>query len=137
MTAHERTLAEGSDADAIHKAAWGRGELVVQQCTACEELRWPPAPICPRCLATGAEWSSVGSHGSVATFCTYRRDLGAGLPVPYTVAFIDLGDNIHMYGKLSTGHHRADVGSLVHAEFVTGDDGLTTLHWRLDEQAFA
>ena len=38
-----------------------RGELLLQRCAGCGQLRHPPAPMCPQCRSL--EWDTVASTG--------------------------------------------------------------------------
>jgi hypothetical protein len=64
--------------------------LVVQRCTACEHTRFPPAPICPECRSTEADWSEVTGAGEVYTFTLMHRPVAADMKLPFVVAVIAL-----------------------------------------------
>ena len=67
--------------------------LVVQRCTACEHTRLPPAPICPECRATDADWKEVSGRGEVYTYTTVHRPIAADQTLPFFVAVIALEDS--------------------------------------------
>ena len=67
--------------------------LVVQQCTACEHTRHPPAPVCPECRSMDADWKEVSGRGKVYTYTTVRRPLAAGQELPFFIAVISLEDS--------------------------------------------
>jgi uncharacterized OB-fold protein len=45
-----------------------RGQLVVQKCESCGTLRFPPHPLCSRCLSAEASWKPVSGRGEVYSF---------------------------------------------------------------------
>jgi len=64
--------------------------LVVQRCTACEHTRFPPAPICPECRSTEADWKEVSGRGEVYTYTLVHRPIAGGQELPFVVAVIAL-----------------------------------------------
>ncbi|MDX3567434.1 zinc ribbon domain-containing protein, partial [Streptomyces scabiei] len=40
-----------------------RGELRIQACADCGELRFPPRPCCPHCRSFATTWRRVGGRG--------------------------------------------------------------------------
>jgi uncharacterized protein len=78
-----------------------RGELRVQACAGCGELRFPPRPCCPHCQSFEAEWRRVSGRGRVWSYV----DLVAGPGEPVNSLATD----------------RLRIGTRVRAVF---DDGL-------------
>jgi hypothetical protein len=66
--------------------------LVVQRCTACGHTRLPPAPVCPECRATDADWKELSGRGTVYTYTIVHRAIAAGQPLPTIIAVIALED---------------------------------------------
>lgn len=99
-----------------HWRAAAAGRLEMQRCEACDELRWPPAPICPECLNPGGAWSTLGGDGRVWSVATYHRAFHPGLSgeTPYRVALVELAEGPRMVVNV-----RDDVrtGDAVRAEF--------------------
>jgi len=50
-----------SDDDRFFWDGARRGELLLQRCAGCGQLRHPPAPMCPQCRSL--EWDTVASTG--------------------------------------------------------------------------
>jgi uncharacterized OB-fold protein len=78
--------------------------LVVQQCTSCRRLRFPPMPGCPKCHSTKAGWKDVSGR---ATLWSYNVVHGPMLPafqdvVPFPVAIVSLAEAsyLRMLGNL-------------------------------------
>ncbi|MCX5056309.1 OB-fold domain-containing protein [Streptomyces sp. NBC_00452] len=74
---------------------WGyarQGELRVQACAACSELRFPPRPCCPHCQSFESEWRPVDGHGRIWSYVVPHPPL---LPdyarqAPYNVVVVEL-----------------------------------------------
>src|SRR5262245_6942407 len=80
-------------ADAITLPFWqaaAEHRLVVQRCTRCERMRLPPAPLCPVCRGTDADWKQVSGRGEVYTYTIVHRPIAAGQPLPTIIAVIAL-----------------------------------------------
>jgi uncharacterized OB-fold protein len=66
--------------------------LVVQRCTGCGHCRLPPAPVCPECRATDADWKELSGRGEVYTYTIVHRPIAANQELPYVIAVIALED---------------------------------------------
>jgi uncharacterized OB-fold protein len=102
-----------------HWRAAVAGRLEVQRCDDCGELRWPPAPICPECLAAGGTWIALSGSGAVWSLATYHRAFHPGLAdaVPYRVGLVELAEGPRLIAGLAGG---VDVGDPVRATFDGG-----------------
>jgi uncharacterized OB-fold protein len=107
------------------------GELRVQQCTNCGELRFPAQPLCPNCQSSGREWVPDAGTGTVYTFSvnTGLGAAGAVLPgergFPYGVAVIELDSGPRMYADFDTEQlPRLVIGARVRAVFADIGGGL-------------
>ncbi len=81
-----------------------RQRLVIQQCTSCHCHRFPPSPLCPRCLSPRTAWREDPGRGTIETFCVYHAELAgpAWQPeLPYVVAVVRLWQTgVQMLGQL-------------------------------------
>jgi hypothetical protein len=80
------------------------GRLVVQQCTNCGHLRFPPHPGCPECHSVASGWQAVSGRATLWSFVVVH---GPTLPafqdhVPFPVAVVTLdeGPHLRMVGNL-------------------------------------
>ena len=88
---------------------WGyaaQGELRIQACADCGELRFPPRPCCPHCRSFATEWRRVSGRGRVWSYVLPHPPL---LPdyaeqAPYNVVLVELTDapRIRLVGNLVT-----------------------------------
>ena len=80
------------------------GQLVVQQCTQCGHLRFPPHPGCPVCRGLSAAWKAVSGRAHLWSFIIVH---GPTLPtfqkfVPFPVGVVSLieAPHLRMVGNL-------------------------------------
>ncbi|GAA3803018.1 OB-fold domain-containing protein [Streptomyces coacervatus] len=95
--------------DADGAPFWGyarQGELHIQACTDCGELRFPPRPCCPHCQSFDSEWRAVSGHGRIWSYVVPHPPL---LPAyadqaPYNVIVVELTEapRIRLVGNLVT-----------------------------------
>ena len=74
------------------------GRLVVQQCSHCGRLRFPPHPGCPGCHGTSAMWHAVTGRALLWSFVIVH---GTTLPVfqnhvPFPVGVVTLAEAPHL-----------------------------------------
>ncbi|MER5752395.1 OB-fold domain-containing protein [Streptomyces sp. NPDC002088] len=112
-----------------------QGELRIQACADCGELRFPPRPCCPHCQSFGTTWRKVEGRGRVWSYVVPHPPL---LPdyaeqAPYNVVVVELADapRIRLVGNLvsrpgaplnSLSPDRVRIGARVQVVF--SDDGL-------------
>ncbi|WP_406493621.1 OB-fold domain-containing protein [Streptomyces sp. NBC_01604] len=119
-----------------------QGELRVQACADCGELRFPPRPCCPRCQSFGSEWRAMSGQGRVWSYVVPHPPL---LPEyaalsPYNVVVVELVEapHIRLVGNLvsepgdplnSLDPHTIRIGARAHFAY----DGTTGLpQWVLE-----
>jgi uncharacterized OB-fold protein len=109
-----------------------RGQLLIQACAQCGQLRHPPRPMCPVC--NSVTWDTVRAEGTgtIYSFVVYRHQPLSGLPVPYAVLVVELLEGVRVVGNLVEGDvDDLAVGQPVEVVFVAdpGDD-LVLPQWR-------
>ena len=105
------------------------GELRIQRCNACGELRHPPGPVCPACHAMDRGYVVASGRGTVFSFLvTTRRSCRAG-SCRVTFALVELEEGVRgswptyaatprtsdrrcRRGRLGPGRRRADPADL-------------------------
>ncbi|MFQ6079216.1 MAG: Zn-ribbon domain-containing OB-fold protein [Thermodesulfobacteriota bacterium] len=60
-------------------------------CPSCNERYFPRPKYCPRCLAS-VEEISLGSEGTIYSYTVVRIKPPFGLPQPYSVGYVDMGE---------------------------------------------
>jgi uncharacterized OB-fold protein len=88
----------------IFWAGCRRQRLLIQRCDTCKTCRFPPSPLCPRCLSALATWQDDPGKGEVLTYCIYHSEIAGpawGADLPYVVAVIHLGHSgVNMLSNL-------------------------------------
>jgi uncharacterized OB-fold protein len=99
------------------------GQLLLQRCTDCGELRHPPGPMCPACGCL--DWKSEEStgRGTVYSWVLSRHPTEADAE-PRIVVLVDLEDGVRMVANL-VGVPVAEVANDLPVEvFFTEIDGV-------------
>jgi hypothetical protein len=114
--------------------------LLIQKCAACGYLRWPPAPACPECLSTRAEWTRVSPTGTLLTYCVYHRAFSKAFAgdIPYAVGYVQLDDGPRLYGTMAGAPSTLGalaVGLPVHAVFDPVTPEVTLVRWAVTAPA--
>lgn len=103
------------------------GELRIQRCNACGELRHPPGPVCPSCHAMDRGFVVASGRGRVHSFLVHHAPQLPGKALPLPIGLIDLAEGVRMVGEVPAG---VEVGDDVEVWFDRIDDDLTLAKWR-------
>lgn len=96
------------------------GELRLQQCSACDLVRYPVSAVCPRCLSPDAEWRAMSGRGEVLSAIAFHRAYNPAWEsrVPYNVALVQLAEGPRMFSNvLPLDRLRIPAGTPVHVVF--------------------
>lgn len=85
-----------------------RGELSIQQCNDCEELRHPPVPMCPDCNSTHWAPKAMKPRGIVHSYVVLYHPIVPPFEPGYVVAVIELEQGPRVIMNLE-GVEREDV----------------------------
>ena len=128
--------------DELSKPFWdacNEGRLVMQTCTACNRMQYPPEAACYQCGSKdNLEWREVSGRGKVhgtATMYDCRiRTLQEDQP--FNLAVVELAEDpgILMYSHLpGTPVEEVPVGAAVQVEFqATPATGQKVYEWRVE-----
>ena len=105
------------------------GELRIQQCNACKELRHPPGPVCPACHAMDRGYVVSSGRGTVFSWLVHHAPQVPGRQLPLRVALVELEEGPRMVGTVIG--EAVEIGSVVEVVFDRIDDDLTLPAWRL------
>ncbi|NLU70101.1 OB-fold domain-containing protein [Streptomyces sp. HNM0574] len=122
-----------------------QGELRVQACAECGELRFPPRPCCPHCQSFDSEWRRMSGRGRIWSYVLPHPPL---LPAyaeqaPYNAVVVELSEapHIRLVGNVvSAPDARLDsvdpaklrIGAPVKVAFTRGPDGTHLPRWLLE-----
>jgi uncharacterized OB-fold protein len=107
------------------------GELRIQKCNACGELRHPPGPMCPTCHAHDRSHVVASGRGTVFSFLVHHAPYLPGKELPATLALIELEEGLRMIGEVQGGREDIAIGAPVQVVFEKIDDELTLAQWEV------
>lgn len=121
-----------------------RGELRVQACAGCGELRFPPRPCCPHCQSFESEWRRTSGRGRIWSYVLAHPPLlpAYAAQAPYNAIVVELSDapRVRLVGNLvtapdapldSVAPERLRIGARVQVVFAAVD-GITVPRWVLE-----
>lgn len=73
-------------------AAAKQGKLLLQHCPSCDDVRFPPGPVCPKCLAGDQDWIESTGQGVLESWIDMHRAYWDGFKgdLPYRVCLVRL-----------------------------------------------
>ena len=113
--------------------------LVLQNCTSCDKLQYPPLASCQVCgSAEVLEWKEVDGKGRVATSIVIEDGrLNRRMPdQPYNLALVtlDADPSVNFYSNLpGVAAYEAPVGAAVEVMFEEVAPGQLIHEWRVVE----
>ncbi|MFD3945947.1 Zn-ribbon domain-containing OB-fold protein [Streptomyces sp. NPDC058579] len=121
-----------------------RGELRIQGCAGCGELRFPPRPCCPHCQSFAAEWRLMSGRGRIWSYVLPHPPLlpDYAAQAPYNAVVVELAEapRIRLVGNVvatpdaaldSVDPARLRIGAGVKVAF-TEIDGMAVPRWLLE-----
>ena len=126
--------------DKLSKPFWdacNEQRLIVQTCTACNRMQYPPENTCASCGSDrNLEWREVSGRGKIHGYCVmYDSRLRLLQPnQPFNIAVIELEDDpaIKFFSHLpGTPPDEVPVGARVQVEFEQSATGQLVPEWRV------
>ncbi len=126
--------------DELSKPFWdavNEKRLVLQNCTACNKLQYPPLKTCAKCgSAEKLEWKEVEGKGHISTYIVIEDGrLTRRIPdQPYNLALITLDEDpgINFYSNLpGVPVDKVPVGAAVEVMFEEVAPGQLIHEWRV------
>jgi uncharacterized OB-fold protein/acyl dehydratase len=111
-----------------HDNAWwwdgvDRGELLIQKCSSCGELRHPPRPMCGECQSIGWETVASKGKGTVYSYVVMHHPKIPGYDYPLAVAVIDLDEGTRFVSNIvDCDPGEVQIGMRVEMKMETVDD---------------
>jgi hypothetical protein len=117
------------------------GELRIQQCANCGELRYPPGPMCQKCgspargtntrLDDKPAYAVARGTGEIYSFVVHRHPPVPGKRLPMVIAVVELPEGVRMTGEvLGVAPEDVRIGMPVKIAWDRIDDDLTLPAWR-------
>jgi len=108
------------------------GELRIQKCNACGQLRHPPGPLCPSCHTSDRGYVVASGRGRVYSWLVHHAPQVPGKQLPLRLALVELEEGVRMVGEV---RDEVAIGDTVEVVFQRIDDELTLAQWQLPEAA--
>ncbi len=126
-------------ADDLSKPFWeavNQKRLVVQNCTSCGTLQYPPKPKCQDCGSEHLEWKETSGRGRILAFVVIEDShMGRRVPdQPFNLALITLDEDprINFFSNLpGVPVRQVPVGAPVAVMFEEVAPGQLIHEWRL------
>lgn len=102
------------------------GELRIQKCESCGELRHPPGPMCPSCLTASRGYVVSPGRGRVFSYTVHHAPQIPGKELPLLIAVVELDEGVRMTAELrGVSGDEVEIGMPVRVDFDRIDDDLT------------
>ena len=108
------------------------GELRVQKCLSCGNLRWPPRAACAQCQSFESEWEALPQQGELFTWTVVNQTSLEGFSelAPYADILIQLdGVPVRMLGYTEADPSTLVAGERFRAKFVRKSDAVVLPIW--------
>ncbi|MEZ0074396.1 putative OB-fold protein [Planotetraspora sp. GP83] len=107
-----------------------RGELRIQKCRDCGELRHPPGPVCPSCRSTDRTYAVASGVGTVYSYVVHHHPPVPGRETPFVVAVVELPEGVRIVGNVvDCPASEVGIGMPVRVTYREMDDELTLPMW--------
>ena len=116
--------------DMLNKSFWDAarlGKLLLQQCPACGDTRFPPGPVCPECLAGDQDWIESAGQGTLESWIDMHRAYWDGFKndLPYRVCLVRLREGPLLVSNLVGPAGNPRLGAPVKVVFEATDNEIT------------
>ncbi|MDB5857170.1 MAG: hypothetical protein JWQ76_859 [Ramlibacter sp.] len=109
------------------------GKMCLQCCDACRSFWYPPAAVCPACLASDWTWTPVSGRGSILSWVVYHRAYLPAYPPPYNVIAVRLEEGPLFMSNLEGGEPEGSwIGAPVRLTYTKMPDGAVLPRFVLD-----
>lgn len=116
--------------DTLTKPFWDAakaGKLMLQHCPACGDTRFPPGPVCPKCLAGDQDWVESSGKGVLESWIDMHRAYWDGFKddLPYRVCLVRLEEGPVVVSSLVDKTDNLRMGAPVKVVFDAVTDDVT------------
>ena len=120
MADYNKPLPVINDLNRPHWEGARNHEFLIQRCTHCGHLSFPPMPNCDNCLSTDLEWVRADGKGTVFSYIVYHQGWLPGYKdeIPYNVAIIELSEGVRLINNVvGIPNEKIEVGMPVQVTF--------------------
>ena len=114
----------------LNKPFWAgarEGKFLLQHCPACGDTRFPPGPVCPKCLAGDQTWIEASGQGTLESWIDMHRAYWDGFKddLPYRVCLVRLEEGPVVVSNLVDKTDNLRMGAPVKMVFDAVTDSVT------------
>ena len=99
--------------------------LLVQQCSSCGHVRYPPSPMCPKCNSLDHDQIASKGKGRIFSYTVHHYPPIDPFPTPHGVLLVDMDEGFRFVAALEGDHADIEIGKRVMLEFRQYEDDLT------------
>jgi uncharacterized OB-fold protein len=111
--------------------AAANGQLAIQRCTPCGELRHPPGPACPACHSLLWEPVQVSGRGTLYSYTVVHHPPAPGFDDPAIAVVVELEEGVRLISNLTdVDPATLQIGELLEVWFVPQEEGWTAPQFR-------
>lgn len=124
--------------DSLNRPFWENaktGRFVLQACSNCSHVSYPPNPSCPKCLSTELEWREASGKGVLKSWAVFHRAYWPSFErdLPYTVCLVRLEEGPLFVANFAKGMKSEPVvGAAVRVVFEKVTDEVTLPQFSMD-----
>lgn len=116
--------------DTVNGPFWAgakQGKLMLQYCKDCGDTRFPPGPVCPKCLSSNQDWKEASGRGTVESWIDMHRAYWDGFKgeLPYRVILVKLEEGPILLSNIVDKTENLRMGQPVKAVFEPITDEFT------------
>lgn len=85
------------------------GDFTLQQCKDCEEMYFPPSPVCPHCHSDQVEWTTIAAVGELYAFTCQRRT-PRGFDSPTVFGIVEFNEDVRILTLINAAYKDLTIG---------------------------
>jgi uncharacterized protein len=116
--------------DTVNRPFWAAtkdGKFMLQFCKDCGDTRYPPGPVCPKCLSSNQDWKQASGRGTLESWVDFHRAYWDGFKgdLPYRVCLVKLEEGPVVVSSLVDKTDNLRMGQPVKVVFDKVTDDVT------------
>jgi len=116
--------------DTVNRPFWAAtkdGKFMLQFCKDCGDTRYPPGPVCPKCLSSNQDWKQASGRGTLESWVDFHRAYWDGFKgdLPYRVCLVKLEEGPVVVSNLVDKTDNLRMGQPVKVVFDKVTDDVT------------
>jgi uncharacterized protein len=116
--------------DTVNRPFWAAaadGKFMLQFCKDCGDTRYPPGPVCPKCLSSNQDWKQASGRGTLESWVDFHRAYWDGFKgdLPYRVCLVKLEEGPVVVSNLIDKTDNLRMGQPVKVVFEKVTDEVT------------